>query len=212
MTKNIDPISIGIQPDIAYEVNPYKLYIKEGERLVRKHSANKFLKDELEKLNVIYCQAVKNNGESHYIITHEGQRISTEVVAIQGVDVSPYVMHYKPFAKIRGSYSKAAQKLLAHMEVHCIEMDRDDVYFDFKLMERDGISSRQYYRAIPDLLKSKLLAKSYKGPTVFWLNINYIFKGDRRKLLNIRKARHEAMQIRGKDNRFDNIKTYINEK
>lgn len=156
----------------SYEVSPYKI---EGFEKVIKPTGRRETDD---KKNDKWL--VDGDGEIH-------ERYRRLNLKLGWTDTKQYVKvftHHIP--ELTRDLSECGNKLLWYI-IHNIKIGEDFiVVHEGKFLEYGKYkpSSRNvYYRAVSELIKYNVIARKAGTQRAYWININFIFNGDRTRLL-----------------------------
>lgn len=96
------------------------------------------------------------------------------------VDNAPFVKLYADSVRAFTGLKKTAGRIL---EIVCLkiskEKDKDEVYLSMFDAENYGIKKTTFFNGVKQLCEKEILFESAKGVGWYFINVNFIFNGDR---------------------------------
>lgn len=127
-----------------------------------------------------------NNTEVPAVNTETGEMYALR--PIQDISVS---VDTKPYVKNFREGLESAMLNLSHTECKIwfyiqleLKPNKEEITLDFHEVKEkfDWANTTGIYEAIRNLISKDFLAKSWKGNTTYWINVNMFFNGDRKKI------------------------------
>lgn len=161
-----------------------KMAVKTGIKASRKYESNPSVKDALESTRKGSRMIGNKGGNSAYIVSAEtGEQVGAAFFATtQEVDKTQFIKLYADGIKSITGLSGTAIRVF---EIVCLQVSKqpskDKIYLHHTLQLDDTvkpISERTFWRGLSELVEKEFLYPSTEK-NHFYINVNYLFNGDR---------------------------------
>lgn len=156
--------------------------LKKGKRGLVKHHENPFVKAAAESTKQGVRRIPNKSKDRMMIVSEHGEIIAPagfhEVVEVDKTQfVKLYINGVKAFQGLTNAGTKVFEIIYRSVQE---KPGRDIIYISFHAIDQDitTISESTFYRGMRELIDKKFIAESL-SPSMFYLNIDYMFSGNR---------------------------------
>lgn len=97
---------------------------------------------------------------------------------VQEVDDTPFVKLYVGAIKAFNDLTKTGARVL-EVVFHELKQNEDTVFLNPNVVKDYNITERVFFKGIKELCEKEILFESSKGGGWYFINVNFIFNGDR---------------------------------